>query len=89
MENEKPNVKYDATTDSESASATESNQVVRLLQNFPIEVTTPQGKKLIFETPKEAAKYLPIDVERIQHVLTGILIETNGYKVRYCRERRY
>lgn len=65
------------------------NRVIRFLQNLPVEVTTPQGKKLIFETPEEAAKYLPIEVECLRQVLIGIVDQTNGYKARYFRERPY
>lgn len=89
MEKEKLEVEYSANKGPEPATGRALNRVIRPLQNLPVEVTTPHGKKLIFETPEIAARYLPIEVECIRHVLTGILDETNGYMARYYREKRY
>jgi hypothetical protein len=89
LEEENPEVKYSANTSREPLTGRAPNRVILTLQGLPIEVTTPQGKKLIFETPEGAAKYLPIEVKCIRLVLTGILDDTNGYKVRYFRERRH
>ena len=81
MENEKPEI--------EDSNNRRPEPLTGSAQNLPIEVTTPQGKKLIFETPERAAIYLPVEVENLRNVLTGILAETNGYKARYFRIKHY
>jgi len=89
LEKDKFEVDYCANTGPEPLTGRAPDRVIRPLQDLPVEVTTPHGKKLIFETPEGAARYLPLEVECIRHLLTGILDETNGYKARYYREKRY
>ena len=89
MENGKIDVEYSAITDPELITDPAPNVEIQPLKNLPIEVTTPHGKKLIFETPELAARYLPIEAASVRNVLTGILNETNGYKARYFTQKHY